>query len=253
MTRASMQQALAVVKRRLHALGVTSPSAVLRGSNEISVQLDERHKPTRVAAVIGRQGVFDIYDFEGDLASISMKSGAAAPFPSLDALRAAERSRPPVVSGAIVKGSAEAGGGWYLFRTAPDLGPSDLLRREISADPDPNTGQPEVVLAFTHQGSAAFQRITKAEYVRGRRLAGLHGSAARLNQQYAQHNAIVLDGVIEETPYIDYTDPSLSLGIAGGSVILVEPTRRAASDLAIVLRSGPLPFPLTRVRSRRGE
>ena len=239
---ATMRQALAVVKSRLHAVGVKFPDATSHG-NEITVQLAGVSDQARVAAVLARPGWLQIYDFEGDLARISLKSGVAAPFSSLRALQ--RHVRPFPVGGAIVEASGPAGGGFYLFRKPPEITASDLLRREIRSEFGSGSPQPEVLLAFTHHGAAEFQRITKAEYARGQLVAGSHGSTGRLDQRYVQHNAIVLDGVIVATPYIDYTDSALSLGISGGQAVMVEPTRRAASDLAIVLRSGPLPLPFT--------
>lgn len=249
-TPATMRHALAVVKTRLHALGVKSPVAAFHGK-EITVQLAGVSDQTRVAAVLSRQGWLSIYDFEGDLAAISLKSGVATPFASLRALQ--RQVRPFPVGGAIVEGSGAIGGGWYLFRKPPEITVRDLVRREIRSELSPVSGQPEVLLAFTHHGSMEFQRITKAEYERGQLEAGLHGAAGRFVQRYAQHSAFVLDGtLILATPFIDYTDASLSLGIAGGQAVLTEPTRRAAQDLAIVLRSGPLPVSFT-ARIQRGE
>jgi preprotein translocase subunit SecD len=118
----------------------------------------------------------------------------------------------------------------------------------VQEQTDPDTGQPEVLLTFTHRGGKAFQRITKAEYTRGRLVAGLHGSAGKLKQLYAQHSAIGLDRTLLVTPYIDYTDPLLSSGIAGGQAVIGNLTKRAASNLAIILGGGWLPVSFTAVR-----
>ncbi len=139
---------------------------------------------------------------------------------------------------------------WYLFKYYPERpnGPPEIVGKDlnesnISAGADQNTGAPQVTLGFTGHGGKMFQLITKAEFDRGRALAGLHGSAGTLNQLYAQHNAIVLDGKLRATPYIDYTDNSLSLGIAGGSAVINNMgSARAAHDLALVLQSGSLPY-----------
>src|SRR5258708_17746269 len=78
-TPATMQLALEVVKRRLRELGVKSRSAALQGSDEITVPLAGIQDSARAAAVLSRPGVLDIYDFEGELATISMKAGVVKP------------------------------------------------------------------------------------------------------------------------------------------------------------------------------
>lgn len=55
--------------------------------------------------------------------------------------------------------------------------------------------------------------------------------------RYAGHNGIVLDGHLEETPYIDYTDPVLAKGIVGNAEI-TEPHTAVARRTALVLQSG---------------
>jgi preprotein translocase subunit SecD len=64
--------------------------------------------------------------------------------------------------------------------------------------------------------------------------------------RYAGHNAIVLDGQLEQVPYIDYTDPSLSQGIAGNAQI-TEPSETVANRTALVLQTGSLPYRFTQV------
>jgi len=152
-------------------------------------------------------------------------------------------------------GTSPTGKYWYLFKynpTAPNGPPeisgSDLNESAITADTGQANGQPEVTLAFNSHGAEEFQAITKAEYERGQLVAGLHGSATQLNQLYAQHNAIVLDNKLQATPYIDYTDNSLSLGIAGATAVISNMgSIEAANNLALVLQSGSLPYTFQRV------
>jgi preprotein translocase subunit SecD len=148
-------------------------------------------------------------------------------------------------------GKSPDGRYWYLFKQPPEIGDGDLKESTIEAHSDPNTGQPEVVVGFTRHGAKEFQTITKAEYDRGRLVAGLHGSAGRLNQLYAQHNAIVLDGKLEATPFIDYTDNMLSLGIVSNSAIIDNVgSIQAAKRLALVLQSASLRYRFEVVSSK---
>jgi SecD/SecF fusion protein len=138
---------------------------------------------------------------------------------------------------------------WYLFKSPPGAanGPPEITGNElnessIGADIGQD-GQPEVTLGFKGHGGSEFKKITAAEYTRGLQQAGLNGSVNTLNQQYAQHNAIVLDGKLQATPYIDYTNHTLSEGIVGnGATISDMGTMKAANDLALVLQSGSLPY-----------
>src|SRR4029077_21133679 len=132
-------------------------------------------------------------------------------------------------------GRSKSGEYWYLFKLPPALTGKDLVESGITADVDPNTGSPIVTLQFTGHGSDEFKRITELEYNRGRVNAG---AAGQLNSHdpntiatYSGHNAIVLDGELKETPYIDYTDSTLSQGIVGNAQI-TEPNAGAASDTA---------------------
>jgi SecD/SecF fusion protein len=142
---------------------------------------------------------------------------------------------------------------WYLFKYAPKAanGPPEISGRElnesaITADSGQD-GQPEVTLGFKGNGGKEFKNITKDEYDRGLQAAGVAGSQNTLNQQYAQHNAIVLDGKLQATPYIDYTNSQLQDGIVGGATISDMGTMKAAQDLALVLQSGSLPYKFQRL------
>jgi SecD/SecF fusion protein len=149
--------------------------------------------------------------------------------------------------GAGSNGTSKDSTYWYLFKGAPALTGKDLKESQIAADFDPQTSAPEVVLGFSGHGSHEFQRITRDEYRRGQSAAGIAGQAGNNNptivQQYAQHNAIVLDGVLESTPFIDYTNASLADGIAGQATIQMGAGGlSAAKDLALILQSGSLPY-----------
>ena len=139
---------------------------------------------------------------------------------------------------------------WYLFKLPPALTGKDLVESGITQDVDQNTGAPIVTLQFTSHGGKEFQRITQLEYDRGRVNAGQNGqlsptgsNAQGIINQYAGHNAIVLDGQLKSTPYIDYTDSTLSLGIPpGNGAQITAGSSTQAKNLAFVLQSGSLPY-----------
>jgi preprotein translocase subunit SecD len=152
----------------------------------------------------------------------------------------------------VESGAASASGkSWYLLRLPPAVTGKDLVESGTQATVDANSGQPIVTIRLTRNGSQEFRRITQAEYNRGRVNAGLAGRLQTANQSviatYAGHNAIVLDGRLIETPYIDYTDTALSQGIVGNAQIS-EPSTTVAKRTALVLQSGSLPYTLERVK-----
>jgi SecD/SecF fusion protein len=326
LTASGMQTAQSIMENRVNGIGVASPEVRTQGGNEIVIQLAGVHDPAKAAAIVGKTGQLQFFDFEQDLAAPTVSNGRPAPLPSLYGLLSqvkneAKKGTPeayylfkpkavtkkvkgktktvtthkkiqgpaptmkellrpyggkqpagtqvlavpahriaiscPVKNGCLgagTNGVSKGGTYWYLFKYLPgspngppELTGRDLVESGIQADLDPQSGQPEVLLAFTGRGSRQFQNITRAEYQRGQRVAGLAGQAGNhtpsVVQQYAQHNAIVLDGVLQSTPYIDYTDPSLSDGIAGGARITMgSGGLQAAKDLALVLQSGSLPY-----------
>ena len=163
--------------------------------------------------------------------------------------------------GAGRNGTSQSGKYWYLFKLSssktqpiPEITGSQLNEGAITNDVDPNTGQPIVTLQFNHAGAQQFAAITKAEYDRGRRNAALVPGALNTTDQntvaqYAGHNAIVLDGKLKETPYIDYTSNQLSQGIVGGNAQITEPSASAAKTTAFVLKSGSLPYSFKQIAS----
>jgi SecD/SecF fusion protein len=145
---------------------------------------------------------------------------------------------------------------YYLFKyyperavtPIPEANGKDLNNGAISAQVGTQAGQGAafVQLGFKSEGNKKFHEITRAEAQRGAALAaaaGQTGSDPNTIQQYAQHFAIVLDGKLQSTPYIDYKqnpdgiDPS-----AGGAEISNITSIGQAKDLALVLKSGALPY-----------
>ena len=142
---------------------------------------------------------------------------------------------------------------YYLFKfdprneshPIPEATGEDLKLSSIRADIS-TQGQGNVVqLGFTGEGAKKFHEITATEARRGQEAAnaaGQDGSDQQTVLQFAQHFAIVLDGELKSTPYIDYKqnpngiDPS-----TGGAEISNIESFGEAKDLALVLQTGALP------------
>ena len=122
----------------------------------------------------------------------------------------------------------------------PEMTGRDLVLSGTRADFG-QTGGPIVTLQFTNHGSDQFQKITRAEAQRGQTKFDLAGKQGNY-QNYAQHFAIVLDGQLESTPYIDFQrnpdgipGPNAEIDLGQGGSI------QEAKNLALILQTGALP------------
>jgi SecD/SecF fusion protein len=146
---------------------------------------------------------------------------------------------------------------YYLFKYYPDRASSpipeangnDLKLSAIKADigTQPGQGNAVVQLGFKSSGNRKFHDITRAEASRGQLAADAanQGSSNDPNviQQFAQHFAIVLDGTIQSTPYINYKDNPDGIDPTGtGAEISNINSLGEAKDLATVIKSGALPY-----------
>jgi SecD/SecF fusion protein len=128
----------------------------------------------------------------------------------------------------------------------PEMTGADLVLSGTRADVG-QAGGYIVTLQFTNHGSNQFQKITREEAQRGQTkfdLAGKQGDP--LN--FVQHFAIVLDGQLESTPYIDFKrnpdgipGPNAEIDLGTGG------TFQQAKDLALVLQTGALPVSFVQI------
>ncbi len=117
----------------------------------------------------------------------------------------------------------------------PELTGRDLELRGTRSDFD-QSGQAVVLLQFTDEGQDKFHGITRELAERGVVQTQTYGTGEDL----FQHFAIVLDGKIITSPFIDFNqNPD---GIAGNAQITGLRSDQEASDLALVLQTGALPL-----------
>jgi SecD/SecF fusion protein len=126
----------------------------------------------------------------------------------------------------------------------PEMTGSDLVRSGTQADFSQSSGLPVVLLQFTGHGAKEFGKITSAEAHRGQiawQIAGSPGGSAY--QNYVQHFAIVLDGQLQSTPFIDFkqnpdgiSGPNAEIDMGQGGSF------QDAKNLALVLQTGALPY-----------
>ena len=131
---------------------------------------------------------------------------------------------------------------FYLFKHAPPAIPemtgTDLKLSGTRQDFDTQgSGQPIVLLSFTGHGAKKFEKITRAEAVRGKLLTNTIGNG----QQIFQHFAIVLDNEIKSWPQIDWTQYPDGITGSNGAQITGNFSIGEAKNLALVLQTGALP------------
>ena len=206
----AMEQALETIRNRVDQFGITEPEIIPQGEDRIIVQLPGIKDPARAKNLIGKTALLE--------------------FKLLDE----EHSLEETLRGNIPEGSVIAYGTHldresgrrtqvpYLVKNKTLMTGASLETAKVSiAD---RFGEPYVSLKFNAQGAQDFDRIT-AENVKKRL-------------------AIVLDGVIHSAPVIQER-------ISGGNAQITGTfTMDEAKDLAIVLRAGALPAPVTILEER---
>ena len=165
----------------------------------------------------------------------------------------------PAAASQPCPGGVSAAQPWYYLykyqpndaeHPIPELTGDDLNAGGTRQDFDSQTGQPIVLLDFTDAGADKFHDITRELSQRGALLAAQNGVTGRGDdaRQFAQAFAIVLDNEIRSFPIIDFTDPNLADGIAGGSAQITGlDSIDEAKDLALVLQTGALPVEFVQV------
>src|SRR6266513_2607293 len=111
----------------------------------------------------------------------------------------------------------------YVVQKRTLLTGAELTRAEVQADPN-SPGNWQVAIEFTATGARVFGEVTEANV--------------------GKHLAIVLDGNVYSAPRINERIPG------GRAVITGQFTVDEARDLAIVLRAGALPAPVTILEER---
>jgi SecD/SecF fusion protein len=144
---------------------------------------------------------------------------------------------------------------YYLFRyeprnkenPVPEMSGDDLKRKGTRQDFDSGPGrgnEPVVTMQFTGGGADKFEEVTRTLAERGRQRANQLGITDKTENDVAnQQFAIVLDRVIKSAPTVDFDDNPSGIGGSNGAII-TGVSIQEAKDLAIVLRSGTLPFKL---------
>ena len=241
----SVEQALETIRNRIDETGVKEPSITLKGATGIDVQLPGETDVEDAMATVGTTArlVFQLVDEDSPLRDaegsfrpllplIAEAEGALTPedFKNDRALSQWLSDNGKIAPGRVVL--------WHYEKSKVDGSdardyPYLLMDEEVitgddintaSTGTDPTTGQYEVHLDFKARGSQVFGQVT----------------GANLQKRFA----IVLDDKVRSAPTIQaqiFDNCRITIGGADSP----DGGRKEAGTLALVLRSGALPAPVT--------
>ena len=147
----------------------------------------------------------------------------------------------------VVRAEKREGGGkanaWFVLKDDVALEGKELKDPEQNFDnATGGSGSPIVTFKFTDKGRKTWERVTKTIAERGRDSVGILPGQSAADVQ--QHFAIVLDGELVSTPYIDFNQNPEGIDARNGSQIEGGFTITSAQELANVLKTGALPVQL---------
>lgn len=195
----ALNGAKAVIERRINFFGVSEPQIQTATKGEdyrIIVEIPGLSNTDSAVNLIGTTAQLSFWE-SGSSKSAELLPPSMLPLGSIQSL------------------------GRYPKKT--DLSGKDLADAQVTFDPQ--TGEPQVQLQFTSNGSKKFADIT--------------------SRNVGQRLAIILDNVVIEAPTVKTAITSGPAVISGGF------TTEIAKQLAIQLKGGALPIPLTILEQHR--
>lgn len=249
---AALEQAERVVRSRIDKWGVSEPSINRRADKSIMVQLPGFKDPEKARELLGRtaQLKFKMVDeeFKGFDALVGkLPEGVTLERRGSQGASVLVSENKEVILG-VTKGLIPEGrelqfeetllaGGKktryiaQVLKAATELSGEDVLDANVTYDPNSMDQRPVVSLKFTATGGKRFGDVTGANV--GKRMA------------------IALDEVIVSDPVIQTQISGGSAQITLGSDKPRQEVEQDAQQLALILRSGALPAPITILEERQ--
>jgi preprotein translocase subunit SecD len=207
----AVRQGLETIRNRVDQFGVAEPTITRQGDDRILIQLPGVQDPDRAKALIGRTALLEFKLLDEQT---PVEQAVAGKLPETSEILYQRR---------VDKETKAERKHPYVVLKRTLLTGAELTRAEVQADPN-SPGNWQVAIEFTATGARIFGEVTE--------------------QNVARHLAIVLDGTLYSAPRINERIPG------GRAVITGQFTVDEARDLAIVLRAGALPAPVTILEER---
>src|SRR5436189_853735 len=207
----AVRQGVETIRNRVDQFGVAEPTITRQGQDRILIQLPGVQDPERAKALIGKTALLE-FKLVDEKADV--EAAVQGRVPEGDEVLYQRRVDKQTKAERKIP---------YVVGKRTLLTGAELTRAEVNADPN-SPGNWQVAIEFTANGARIFGEITE--------------------QNVGRHLAIVLDGVLQSAPRINERIPG------GRAVITGQFTVDEAGDLAIVLRAGALPAPVTVLEER---
>jgi preprotein translocase subunit SecD len=207
----AVRQGVETIRNRVDQFGVSEPTITRQGSDRILIQLPGVQDPERAKALIGKTALLEFKLLDE---TASVEDAQAGRLPEGSELLFQRRTDKETKVERKVP---------YVVQKRTHLTGAELNRAEVQADPN-SAGNWQVSIEFNSVGTRVFGEVTEANV--------------------SKHLAIILDGSVYSAPRINERIPG------GRAVITGQFTVEEARDLAIVLRAGALPAPVTILEER---
>jgi preprotein translocase subunit SecD len=207
----AVRQAVETIRNRVDQFGVAEPTITRQGVDRILIQLPGVQDPERAKALIGKTALLEFKLLDEQT---PVEQAQAGRLPETSEILYQRR---------VDKETKAERKQPYVVQKRTLLTGAELTRAEVQADPN-SPGNWQVAIEFTPTGARVFGDVTE--------------------QNVGRHLAIILDGTLYSAPRINERIPG------GRAVITGQFTVEEARDLAIVLRAGALPAPVTILEER---
>jgi preprotein translocase subunit SecD len=207
----AVRQGVETIRNRVDQFGVAEPTITRQGSDRILIQLPGVQDPERAKALIGKTALLEFKLLDEQT---PVEQALAGRLPETSEILYQRRVDKDTKAERKIP---------YVVQRRTLLTGAELTRAEVQADPN-SPGNWQVSIEFTATGTRIFGEVTE--------------------QNVGRHLAIILDGNLYSAPRINERIPG------GRAVITGQFTVDEARDLAIVLRAGALPAPVTILEER---
>ena len=207
----AVRQGVETIRNRIDQFGVAEATITRQGDDRILIQLPGVQDPERAKALIGKTALLEFKLLDEQT---TPEQALAGRLPETSEL---------VYQRRVDKETKAERKQPYVVQKRTLLTGAELTRAEVQADPN-SPGNWQVAIEFTATGARIFGDVTE--------------------QNVGRHLAIILDGNLYSAPRINERIPG------GRAVITGQFTVDEARDLAIVLRAGALPAPVSILEER---
>ena len=207
----AVRQGVETIRNRVDQFGVAEPTITRQGEDRILIQLPGLQDPDRAKALIGKTAHLEFRLLDE---RTSAEDAQAGRLPETSEVLYQRRIDKETKAERKIP---------YVVQKRTLLTGAELSRAEVNADPN-SPGNWQVAIEFNAVGARIFGETTEGNV--------------------GKHLAIILDGTV-------YSAPRINERIPGGRAVITGTfTIEEARDLAIVLRAGALPAPVTVLEER---